>query len=68
MKLFESLSRRSLFQTGIGSLAGGLLVGKVDTAGAVPAAQQANVYQRLGVRTVINAVGTVDHAGRKPDA
>ena len=63
MKLFKSFSRRSLFQTGIGSLAGGLLAGKVDAAGAAPAAQQANVYQRLGVRTVINAVGTLTTLG-----
>jgi len=63
MKLFKLLSRRSLFQTGIGSLAGGLLAGKADPVRAAPAAQQANVYQRLGVRTVINAVGTLTTLG-----
>jgi L-seryl-tRNA(Ser) seleniumtransferase len=63
VKLFKSFSRRSLIQTGIGSLAGGLLAGKVDPVRAAPAAQQANIYQRLGVRTVINAVGTVTTLG-----
>ena len=63
MKLFKSFSRRSLFQTGIGSLAGGLLSGKADAVRAAPAPQQANVYQRLGVRTVINAVGTLTTLG-----
>src|SRR5262245_43176721 len=62
-----SWNRRSLFMTGIGSLVGTWLTGPSTASAAAPAATDAagkeNIYQRLGVRTVINAVGTVTVLG-----
>jgi L-seryl-tRNA(Ser) seleniumtransferase len=52
--------------SGIGSIAGAALAGQAVSAGAAeaaPAVASANVYERLGVRRVINAVGTVTVLG-----
>src|SRR5438309_8255855 len=62
MKPSESFSRRSLVMSGVGSMVGSAIVGEA-TAAAAPERPQDNVYQRLGVRTVINAVGTVTVLG-----
>jgi uncharacterized pyridoxal phosphate-dependent enzyme len=62
MKLFDSWSRRNLFRAGIGSLAASLLAGRTRTGYAAPASGW-NIYQRLGVKPVINAVGTVTTLG-----
>jgi L-seryl-tRNA(Ser) seleniumtransferase len=49
--------------SGIGSLVGSALVGQPAAADAAPASNSEGIYQRLGVRTVINAVGTVTVLG-----
>jgi L-seryl-tRNA(Ser) seleniumtransferase len=63
MKSLPSWRRRTFFQTGLGSLFGSLLAGRETTALAAPSAARGNVYARLGVRPVINAVGTVTTLG-----
>lgn len=56
-----SVSRRSIVMSGVGSiLASGVAT---KTASAAPVPTRDGVYQRLGVRTVINAVGTVTTLG-----
>jgi L-seryl-tRNA(Ser) seleniumtransferase len=55
-------SRRGWFLSGIGSLVGPWLATRTSRAAAAQPQGQ-DVYQRLGVRTVINAVGTVTTLG-----
>jgi L-seryl-tRNA(Ser) seleniumtransferase len=62
MQRRESWNRRTLFKTAISSLAASLFAGRARSGLAAPAAQW-NVYQRLGVKQVINAVGTVTTLG-----
>jgi L-seryl-tRNA(Ser) seleniumtransferase len=54
------MTRRGLLQAGAGLALGGVLG---EAAGAAPAAGRPSVYQRLGVRHVINATGTVTNLG-----
>jgi L-seryl-tRNA(Ser) seleniumtransferase len=63
MKRLGSWSRRGFFHTGIGSLVGSLFAGRASSALAAPVVSADNVYEQLGVRTVINAVGTVTTLG-----
>jgi L-seryl-tRNA(Ser) seleniumtransferase len=63
MKYLGAWSRRSFFRSGIGSLLGSLLGGRASSGLAAPAEARWNVYERLGVRPVINAVGTVTTLG-----
>jgi L-seryl-tRNA(Ser) seleniumtransferase len=49
--------------SGIGSLVGSALAGQASTVDAAPVPAGENIYHRLGVRTVINAVGTVTVLG-----
>jgi hypothetical protein len=49
--------------SGIGSLVGSALAGQDSTVDAAPVPAGENIYHRLGVRTVINAVGTVTVLG-----
>src|SRR5262245_37824216 len=59
----HNASRRGFFQTGIGSLLGSLFSARASSVLAAPVDSTPNIYQRLGVRTVINAVGTVTTLG-----
>src|SRR5438034_10880305 len=65
----QSCSRRSVVMSGIGSLVGSVVVGQADAAATRPAedgdagGQGSDIYERLGVRKVINAVGTVTVLG-----
>jgi D-glucosaminate-6-phosphate ammonia-lyase len=61
MDPIASLNRRSLFMSGIGTAIGSALVGSGSAHAAAPLAE--GIYQRLGVRTVINAVGTLTVLG-----
>src|SRR5438093_10739756 len=63
MKQLESFTRRSVVMSGIGSVVGSAMAGQASAADAVLTAASDNIYQRLGVRTVINAVGTVTVLG-----
>lgn len=63
MKRPASWSRRTFFKSGIGSLTGSLLAGRSSSGLAAPAAARWDVYQRLGVRPFINAVGTLTTLG-----
>jgi L-seryl-tRNA(Ser) seleniumtransferase len=63
MRSLGSWSRRTLFQTGLGSLFGSWFAGRGTTGVAAPTAAPGNVYARLGVRPIINAVGTVTTLG-----
>jgi D-glucosaminate-6-phosphate ammonia-lyase len=63
MKRLGSWSRRNFFKSGIGSLLGSLFAGQSSTGRAARAAARWNVYQRLGVQPVINAVGTLTTLG-----
>jgi L-seryl-tRNA(Ser) seleniumtransferase len=59
-------SRRGLFISGIGSLVGPAIAARASTGDAAAVAATTtsrDVYQRLGVRTVINAVGTLTTLG-----
>src|SRR6476619_6482354 len=58
-----SLSRRSVVLTGVGSIVGSAIAASGTGAAEIGAKGDDNVYQRLGVRTVINAVGTVTVLG-----
>jgi D-glucosaminate-6-phosphate ammonia-lyase len=64
MERLESWTRRRLFTSGIGTAAASLLAGRgfgKDLDETAPAS--GNIYQRLGVQTLINAVGTVTALG-----
>lgn len=61
MKRLGSWTRRMFFQTGIGSLVGSLFGVRVGFSASEP--QRWNVYDRLGVRPVVNAVGTLTTLG-----
>jgi L-seryl-tRNA(Ser) seleniumtransferase len=65
MNHFRSWSRRGWFLSGFGSLVGPVIARWSPRAVAAPTSTAAgrNVYERLGVRTVINAVGTVTTLG-----
>jgi L-seryl-tRNA(Ser) seleniumtransferase len=63
MESLPPCSRRSVVMSGLGSLVGSALAGHAATEAAAPTAAGDNIYQRLGVRTVINAVGTVTVLG-----
>ena len=57
-----TLNRRSVMMTGVGSVVGAAIASQSTTA-AVPERPLDNVYERLGVRSVINAVGTLTVLG-----
>jgi len=63
MKPLESVTRRSIVMSGIGSVVGSALTAQTASAVAAPTAAGDDVYQRLGVRTVINAAGTLTVLG-----
>jgi L-seryl-tRNA(Ser) seleniumtransferase len=62
MKDLGPWSRRTLFHTGLGSLFGARFAGR-EAAAAATTTAKGDVYARLGVRPVINAVGTVTTLG-----
>ena len=61
----DGLSRRSVLKTSASGAIGGLIVGGAtsdDIAAAEPAANQ-SVYAKLGIKTIINAAGTITTMG-----
>jgi L-seryl-tRNA(Ser) seleniumtransferase len=63
MTRIAAWSRRTWFKSGIGSIVASLLAGRTASAVAAPAVEKGSVYERLGVRPVINAVGTLTTLG-----
>lgn len=63
MRRLASWTRRRFFQTGLGTFVGSLVAGRASAGRAAPPGGNGSVYQRLGVRTVINAVGTLTTLG-----
>jgi len=63
MRGIFSWTRRGFVQTGAGALVGSLFAGRAPTAFAATARAADSAYQRLGVRPVINAVGTLTTLG-----
>lgn len=63
MRRFFPWTRRSFVQTGAGALVGSMFAGRASAAPAAAATGANNVYQQLGVRPVINAVGTLTTLG-----
>ncbi len=63
MRRLVSWTRRSFFQTGLGTLLGSLMGGRPLAGLATPTVGRWTVYQRLGVRPLINAVGTLTTLG-----
>src|SRR4051812_37680331 len=61
MREDSQVSRRSIVMSGVGSILASGVAPPAASAALVPTRE--NVYQRLGVRTVINAVGTVTTLG-----
>src|SRR5262245_48726471 len=57
-----TLNRRSVMMTGVGSIVGSAIASQTAAATAADRSSD-NVYERLGVRTVINAVGTLTVLG-----
>lgn len=59
----DAVTRRTVLKTGAGGAIGGLLA--TDSLGAAlePSLATANVYETLGVNTLINAAGTITRLG-----
>jgi len=57
------ISRRTLLATGAGGAIGGMLAGDASASVKEPKAVKRDVYRELGVKPIINAVGTITTLG-----